>query len=48
MTKEQAQAIRKLVDQGGWDAVRNHQELSKVWAAFRKASKDYTNSVIDQ
>jgi len=40
--------IRQLVKIGGWDAVRKHPELSKVWEKSLKESRDYVNAVIDR
>jgi hypothetical protein len=31
MTTEQANEIRKIVTDQGWDAVRNHPDLGKIW-----------------
>ena len=48
MTKQQADAIRALVDAGGWNAVRANAELWAVWKADRKAAKEYINVCVDR
>ena len=48
MTKEQADKIRRIVSERGWEAVRNHPELSVVWAKCLNDSANYVNAVIDR
>jgi hypothetical protein len=48
MTTQQANEIRELVDKGGWDAVRKHPTLSKIWAKHLRDCQSYTSSTIDK
>ena len=48
MTKQQADEVRKLVDAGGWDAVRKHPELWAVVQKERKDSRRYVDQVVDR
>ena len=48
MTKQQAEQVRKLVDDAGWKAVRKHPELWHVIQRDRKDSKKYVDQVVDR
>ena len=48
MTSKQANEIRQLVKIGGWNAVRQHPELSKVWQKSVAESKEYVNKTVDR
>ena len=43
MSREQAAEIRRLVDAGGWVAVRQHPDLWAVWQAQYVASQRYVD-----
>lgn len=45
MTKQQADKIRKMVDQYGWDAVRNHPELGPIWRAALAEQRRIENRI---
>jgi hypothetical protein len=47
MTQDQAKEIRTIVDSEGWDGVRRHPELSKVWAKELRKQKDFENALED-
>ena len=48
MTKQQADAIRRLVDADGWDAVRRNAELWAAWRKFRETDRRYVDQVVDR
>lgn len=43
VTQAQIQQIKALVDRGGWNAVRQHPELSRVWAKSVQESRKWVN-----
>lgn len=48
MNTKQAEEIKRLVDKSGWNAVRNHPVLGKIWAKSVAQSKEYVNRCVDR
>lgn len=47
MTKSQANAIKKLVAEKGWSAVRVHNVLGPIWAKTLKEQQEFENKIGD-
>lgn len=45
MTKLQVIEIRKIVDLGGWDAVRVHPVYGPLWESSKNESKKYSELI---
>lgn len=48
MTVTQAEQIRKLVDEQGWNAVRSHAVFGPLWASELRKSREFVDAVIDR
>ena len=47
MTFDDSAAIRKLVDEGGWDAVRQHPVYGPIWAKALAEQKAYEARIVE-
>jgi hypothetical protein len=43
--RKRQEEVRRLVDAGGWQAVRQHHELGLLWAACQKDSRRYVDAM---